>query len=104
MMSPVPAPDAGRLWHPSRRTLTAGLVLTVTLVAFEALAVVTILPVVVDDLGGLRLYGWLTSAFFLGSLVGIVGAGDQADRRGPGRPFGLGVALFAVGLAVGGAA
>jgi hypothetical protein len=65
------------LFAPARRALTIGLVLTVTLVAFEALAVVTILPVIKDDLGGLRLYGWVTSAFFLGTLVGIVVTGGM---------------------------
>jgi MFS family permease len=79
-------------------------VLTVTLVAFEALSVATVLPVVSRQLGGVRLYGWVFSAFFLGSLVGIVVAGRQADRIGLRRPFAVGLALFAVGLAVGGAA
>src|SRR6266536_1317737 len=92
------------LFAPARRALTIGLVLTVTLVAFEALAVVTILPVIKDDLGGLRLYGWVTSAFFLGTLVGIVVAGAEADRRGPGPPYLLGIVLFSIGLAIGGLA
>jgi MFS family permease len=92
------------LFAPARRALTIGLVLTVTLVAFEALAVVTILPVIKDDLGGLRLYGWVTSAFFLGTLVGIVVAGSEADRRGPGPPYVLGIVLFGIGLVVGGLA
>src|SRR6266702_4911728 len=92
------------LFAPARRALTVGLVLTVTLVAFEALAVITILPAVKDDLGGLRLYGWVTSAFFLGTLVGIVVAGEQADRRGPAPPFLLGIVLFSIGLAIGGLA
>ncbi|HZD69169.1 MAG TPA: MFS transporter, partial [Actinomycetes bacterium] len=78
---------AAGLFEPSRRTLTIGLVLTVTLVAFEALAVITILPTIKDDLGGLRLYGWVTSAFFLGTLIGIVVAGGEADRRGPALPY-----------------
>jgi len=60
---------------PARRGLTIGLVLTITLVAFEALAVITILPAIKDDLQGIRLYGWVTSAFQLGVLVGIVVAG-----------------------------
>ena len=47
---------------PARRGLTIGLVLTITLVAFEALAVITILPAIKDDLQGIRLYGWVTSA------------------------------------------
>ena len=45
------APDG--VWAPARRRLTTGLVLTITLVAFEALAIATVMPVVSDDLGGL---------------------------------------------------
>jgi MFS family permease len=67
------APDG--VWAPARRRLTTGLVLTITLVAFEALAIATIMPVVSDDLGGLGLYGWVFSGFFLGNLLGIVLAG-----------------------------
>jgi MFS family permease len=95
---------AGGVWSPSRRPLTAGLILTVTLVAFESLSVATVLPVVSRQLGGVRLYGWVFSAFFLGSLVGIVVAGRQADRVGLGPPFAVGLVLFGAGLAVGGAA
>jgi MFS family permease len=89
---------------PARRGLTIGLVLTITLVAFEALAVITILPAIKDDLQGIRLYGWVTSAFQLGVLVGIVVAGGQADRRGPAPPFVVGVLVFTVGLVLGGMA
>src|SRR5437667_11495678 len=92
------------LWAPQRRALTAGLVLTITFVASEALAVVTVLPVVARDLGGLQLYGWVFSAFMLGSVVGIVAAGREADRRGPAVPFVAGVVLFASGLAIAGLA
>ena len=92
------------LWAPQRRALTAGLVLTITFVASEALAVVTVMPVVVRDLGGLRLYGWVFSGFMLGSVVGIVVAGREADRRGPAFPFVAGVVLFGSGLAVAGLA
>jgi MFS family permease len=92
------------LMTPARRGLTVGLVLTITLVAFEALAVITILPAIEDDLHGIRLYGWVTSAFQLGVLVGIVVAGGQADRRGPAPPFVAGVLVFMAGLAIGGLA
>lgn len=87
-----------------RRALTVGLVTVVTLVAFEALAVSTILPSVRDDLGGVRLYGWTFSAFLLMSLIGIVWAGRESDRTGPGRPFLAGSLLFGVGLIVAGLA
>lgn len=92
------------IWSAEHRALTVGLSLTVTLVAFESLAVATIMPEVQDDLGGLALYGWVFSGFFLASLIGIVLAGQLADRRGLALPFGLGLALFAAGLVVGGAA
>jgi MFS family permease len=92
------------LWAPSTRGLTAGLVLSITFVASEALAVVTVMPLVAQDLGGLHLYGWVFSAFMLGSVVGIVAAGREADRRGPAIPFVAGLVLFGAGLAVAGLA
>lgn len=92
------------MWAPHRRRLTLGLVLTITLVAFEALAISTVMPVVSDDLGGLGLYGWVFSGFFLGGLLGIVIAGQAADRRGTAFPFIVGLGLFSAGLCVGGLA
>ena len=95
---------AGGIWAPARRLLTVGLVLAVTFVAFEALAIATILPVVGRHLGDLRLYGWVFSAFLLASLIGIVVAGTLADRVPLGRLMLAGLALFALGLVVGGTA
>jgi MFS family permease len=86
------------------RGLTVGLVLNVTFVAFEALAIATIMPLVSADLEGIALYGWVFSAFLLADLVGIVLAGELADRFGPALPFGVGLALFAIGLLIGGLA
>ncbi len=94
----------GSLWAPERRALTLGLVLTITFMAAEALAVVTIMPQVARSLGGLHLYGWVFSAFLLGSMVGIVAAGREADRAGPARPYVAGVVLFSAGLVVAGLA
>ena len=95
---------AGGIWTPAYRSLTVGLVLAVTFVAFEALAVATILPVVGRHLGDLRLYGWVFSAFLLASLIGIVIAGTLADRVPLGRLMLAGLALFALGLIIGGTA
>ena len=105
---PAPAvadADDASLWSPSRRTLTIGLVLTVTIVASEALAVSTIMPLVASDLrASPDLYGWVFSGFFLGSLLGIVVAGLMIDRGGLVRPFVVGLGLFSAGLLVGGLA
>ena len=71
--------DEGRvpgLWAPQRRALTAGLVLTITFVASEALAVVTVMPVVARDLGGVRLYGMLYDEF-----VGLYKRNHKAHAR-----------------------
>ena len=87
---------------PRWRGLTLGLVLNVTFVAFEALAIATVMPLVVDDLSGIALYGWVFSSFLLADLIGIVLAGELADRFGPAVPFGVGLALFALGLFAGG--
>jgi MFS family permease len=96
--------EPGGLWSPARRKLTIGLVLTITLVAFEALAVSTVMPIVADELGDLELYGWVFTSFMLGSLIGIVVIGGLIDRRGLGAPFLAGIGLFAIGLVVGGLA
>jgi MFS family permease len=100
----APTSPAGGIWAPGYRQLTVGLVLAVTFVAFEALAVATILPIVGRHLGDLRLYGWVFSAFLLASLIGIVLAGTLADRMPLGRPMLVGLALFALGLIIGGTA
>src|SRR5947209_15317284 len=88
------------LWAPEHRALTLGLVLTITFVASEALAVAPAVPVLARELGGVRLYGWVFSAFMLASLVGVVVAGQAADKRGPAPPYLLGLALFVAGLLI----
>jgi len=100
--SPVVVEQPDGVFVAGRRALTLGLVVTITLVGFEALAVSTVLPTVEDDLGGIALYGWVFSAFFLGNIVGIVAAGRDADRSGPARPFLVGLMFFAIGLLAGG--
>jgi len=92
------------LWSAQRRALTGGLVLTVTFVAAEALAVVTVMPVVARSLHGIGLYGFVFSAFLLGTMVGIVAAGRSADKRGPAVPYIAGIVVFAVGLTIAGLA
>ena len=102
---PAPSSPAGdSLWSPGRRALTIGLILTITLVAFEALAISTIMPIVATDLRGIELYGWVFSAFLLASLVGIAAVGGLIDRIGLVRPFVGGLLLFGIGLIIGGLA
>jgi MFS family permease len=91
-------------WDRQHRFLLIGVVCLVTVVAFEATAVSTVMPVVEEDLGDLWLYGWVFSAFYLGTLVGVVVGGRAVDRVRPIGPMMIGVATFALGLVVGGLA
>ncbi len=96
--------DARRVQSPGGvlSALTIGLLLTVSMAAFEALAVATILPEAVREIGGLEWYGWAFTGFMLANLVGIPLAGEAVDRRGPALPFLAGVLAFAGGLAIAG--
>lgn len=86
------------------RRLTVGIVATVLFIAFEAMAVATIMPVAVEDLHGRDLYAWGFSAFLITSLVGMVVAGDVSDAHGPRLPLVASGLLFAAGLLVAGVA
>lgn len=74
------------------------------LAAFEALAVTTIMPVVTTDLNGRAFYALAFSATMAAGVIGMVLAGAWADGRGPARPLLTAIGLFALGLALAGAA
>lgn len=100
------AAPAAQIWHGAYGRLTVGLLLLakltrsviVTTVAYEALAVATILPDTAAELGGLALYGWVFAAFMLANLFGVVIAGWAIDQAGAAPPFLAGAALFIAGL------
>lgn len=105
MSAPLPAEaEEHQVFGPRTRPLTIGILLGVTLVAFEALAVVTVAPLFAAELGGVELYGWVFSAMLLASLLGAVVGGQLSDSGSLARPLIGGLLLFALGLAVSGAA
>ena len=77
------------------RALSIGIVSVVLLIAFEATAVGTAMPVAARELDGIPLYAFAFSAYFTTSLFAMVLAGQWADRRGPLRPLTAGIAAFA---------
>lgn len=87
-----------------RGRLSLGLVLIIVVVAFEGLAVATIMPITALALRGLALYAWSFSGFMLGSLVGTVAVGEYAERHGPALPLKGALAVFSCGLLACGAA
>lgn len=86
------------------RALAIGLVLAVTTYAFDELSIIAAMPKIVDDLGGVSLYGAAFSAFTLAMLLSLSVAGSIADRHGPRPVLATGLALFVVGLLIGGIA
>jgi MFS family permease len=86
----------------AHRLTTAGLLMLVTFVAFESMAVATAMPTAVTELDGLAWYGWPFSAFLVASVFGMVLGGDLDDRLGSRVALLTGVAVFAAGLLAGG--
>jgi MFS family permease len=86
------------------RLTTVGVLVLVTFIAFEAMAVGTAMPTAVRELDGLAWYGWPFSAFLVASVVGMVVGGDAGDRGGPRVALLTGIAVFAAGLLAAGLA
>jgi MFS family permease len=89
------------VFAPRFRALSIGVLLGVTIVAFQGLGLGTAMPAIARELGGLALYGWSFSVFMLASILGTVAAGRAADATGPTRPYLAAVALFAAGSVLG---
>ncbi|MEP6851821.1 MAG: MFS transporter [bacterium] len=96
------APDS--IFAGAVRLTSFGLVVLVTLIAFEAQSVATAMPTAARDLHGLSAYGWVFSGFLVANVVGLVVSGAMSDRAGPRRPLILGLVTFCLGLLVAGSA
>ncbi|WP_405932173.1 MFS transporter [Streptomyces sp. NBC_00827] len=80
------------------RALSIGIVSVVLLIAFEATAVGTAMPVAARELDGVSLYAFAFSGYFTTSLFGMVLAGQWSDRDGPLASLTAGISAFAAGL------
>ena len=74
--------------------VTGGMVLH----AVNVFIATTILPTVVDEIGGLRFFAWATTLYVIGSLFGAV-ACPRLLRRGARPSYRVALALFALGTA-----
>ncbi|MFJ8086371.1 MFS transporter [Streptomyces sp. NPDC096205] len=86
------------------RALSIGIVSVVLLIAFEATAVGTAMPVAARELDGVSLYAFAFSGYFTTSLFGMVLSGQWSDRRGPLGALTGGISAFAAGLLLSGTA
>src|SRR4051812_4783632 len=93
-----------RVFDRAHRLTSAGLLMLVTFIAFESMAVGTAMPTAVAELHGLAWYAWPFSAFLVASVIGLVVGGDLGDRRGARVALPWGVGTFAAGLLAAGLA
>jgi MFS family permease len=97
--TPVPS-----IFSASYRVSTLGILILMTIIAFEAMAVATALPTAARDLHGLAGYGWAFTGFLIASVLGMVVSGLRSDLRGPRLPLLVGLSLFVAGLVIAGVA
>lgn len=84
--------------------MTLGSCALIFLGAFESLAVTTIMPVVSADLNGQSLYALAFAGPLATGVIGMVIAGNWADRHGPVRPLYAAAVVFTLGLLLAGTA
>lgn len=92
------------LWFGPHGAVVAGIFALAFLVAFESLAVATVMPEVAKQLDGLTLYALSFAAPIAVGVVSMTLAGPEIDRNGPARALRLGVGVFSAGLIVAGIA
>ncbi|MEU6929111.1 MFS transporter [Streptomyces sp. NPDC046385] len=100
----APPTGGGGVLDRDHRALSIGIVSVVLLIAFEATAVGTAMPVAARELGGVSLYAFAFSAYFTTSLFAMVLSGQWSDRSGPLAPLTAGMSAFAAGLLLSGTA
>ena len=89
---------------PRYRAVTSALVCLVSIVAFEGLAISTIMPVVAAELDAAGAYALAFSAMFTAQLLGIVLARPWIEGAGAWPVMRAGQLLFALGSLVAGVA
>lgn len=103
--APTRAPDSWPVILAGRRgRLLAGLVLTELVVAVQVLIVITVLPAVARELGGIRLYGLALSASAIAGIGAAPAATALLDRFGarvlvPAGALAFGCGALGAGLA-----
>ena len=100
--SAAQAPVARSIFAPAYRSTTGGILILVTLLAFEAMAVPAALPTAARELHGIGTIGWAFTAFLVANVVGLVVSGQVCDARGPRAPLVAGLVAFLAGLVVSG--
>lgn len=92
------------IFGPELRATSFGLLILITLIAFEAMAVSAALPTAARAVHGLSAFGWAFTGFLVANVVGMVASGQLSDSRGPRFPLAAGLGCFLGGLVLSGTA
>src|SRR3954463_15952956 len=92
------------IFAPALRATSIGMLILVTLIAFEAMAVSAALPTAARAVHGLGSFGWAFTGFLIANVVGMVTSGQLSARRGPRLPLVAGLLAFLAGLVLSGTA
>ena len=97
MSAPAPAVPAGGLSHKQILTILSGLILGMFLAALDQTIVSTAIRTIGDDLNGLSVQAWVTTAFLITSTIATPLFGKLSDIYGRKPLFMLAISIFILG-------
>jgi EmrB/QacA subfamily drug resistance transporter len=100
MSAPAPAVPAGGLSHKQILTILSGLILGMFLAALDQTIVATAIRTIGDDLHGLSIQAWVTTAFLITSTIATPLFGKLSDIYGRKPFFMLAITIFVLGSAL----
>src|SRR3954465_940402 len=93
-------PSAGELSHKQIMTILSGLMLGMFLAALDQTIVSTAIRTIGDDLNGLSVQAWVTTAFLITSTISTPLFGKLSDIYGRKPFYMLAISIFIVGSAL----
>lgn len=96
----APPPDSGGLSHKQIMTILSGLILGMFLAALDQTIVATSIRTIGDDLHGLSIQAWVTTAFLISSTIATPLFGKLSDIYGRKPLFMIAITIFIVGSAL----
>ncbi|PZS35257.1 MAG: MFS transporter [Pseudonocardiales bacterium] len=95
--SPPPARSSGELTHKQIVTILSGLMLGMFLAALDQMIVATAIRTIGDDLKGLSIQAWVTTAFLITSTIATPLYGKLSDIYGRKPLFLFAITVFIIG-------
>ncbi|SDI76964.1 drug resistance transporter, EmrB/QacA subfamily [Frankineae bacterium MT45] len=96
----VAAPNSGELSHRQVMTILSGLLLGMFLAALDQNIVSTAIRTIGDDLHGLNVQAWVTTAFLITSTISTLLYGKLSDIYGRKPLFMIAITIFVTGSAL----